>query len=116
MVPPHGDGSACRSCERCVVALFTGGINLPPAAVSPDEDLIFAEMDGTVCRRVGGQHRENNLLMLVSGNGPHQENVGLILAVLGEINAFGLFLDFVGPAILRSKGEPVWKLNYGTDL
>ena len=49
-------------------------------------------------------------------NGAHQKDVGLIVAVLGEEDALGLFLDFVGPTILGGQGEAIRKLHNGTNL
>ena len=42
--------------------------------------------------------------MLVTGEGSHQKDVGLVVAV-GEVNALGFFLNLVGPAILGGEGE-----------
>ena len=54
--------------------------------------------------------------MLVAGDGTHQKNVGLIVAVLSEVDALRLFFDFVGPTILRGQGETVGQLHHGTNL
>ena len=54
--------------------------------------------------------------MLVTGEGAHQKDVGLVVAVLGEVNALGFFLDLVGPAILGGEGEAVGQLDHRTHL
>ena len=54
--------------------------------------------------------------MFITRNGAHQEDVGLVVAVLAEIDPFGLFTDLVGPSILRSKGEAIGQHHDGTDL
>ena len=40
----------------------------------------------------------------------------LVVAVLGEVDAFCFFLDLVGPAVLRSQGEAIRKHHNGAHL
>merc|ERR1712100_935906 len=79
------------------------------AAVATHVDLVFAEVDVAVGGRIRRENREHDLLVLVTRNWSHQQDVGLLVAVLGEVNPFGLFLDLVGPAVLRRQGESVRK-------
>ena len=79
-------------------------------------DLVLTEVDVALGCRVGGQNRENNFLVLITGNRTDQKNVGLIVAVLGEVDPFGFFLDLIGPAILGGQGEAIRQLNDSTNL
>ena len=54
--------------------------------------------------------------MFVTRNGSHQQDVGLLVAVLGEVDPFGFFLDLVGPAVLRSQGEAIRKHHNSAHL
>jgi hypothetical protein len=79
-------------------------------------DLIFAEVDAAVRCWIRRQNREHDLLVLVAGDWTHQKNVGLIVAVLAEVNAFRLLTDLIGPAILRRQGEAVGEHHNGANL
>ena len=79
-------------------------------------DLVFAEVDVAVGGGIRGQNREDDLLVLVTRNRSHQQDVWLVVAVLGEVNAFRLFLDLVGPAVLRSQGEAIGKHHNSAHL
>ena len=79
-------------------------------------ELIFAEVDVAVGGGVGGQQREDHFLVLITGDRAHQKNVGLVVAVLREIDPFGLLFHLVGPALLRRKGEAIGQHHHRTDL
>ena len=96
-----GNGAAGRSRVDGVVALLTGGIHLATATVSTYVDLVLAEVDVAVGGGIRGQNREDDLLVLVTRNRSHQQDVRLVVAVLGEVDAFRLLLDLIGPAVLR---------------
>ena len=73
-------------------------------------------MDVAVGGRIRGEDRENDLLMLIAWNRSNEKNVGLIVAVLREINALGFLFDLVGPAVLWGQGEAIRQLDHGSDL
>ena len=54
--------------------------------------------------------------MLITWNRTDEKNVGLIVAVLREINTFGFLLDLIGPAVLWGQGEAIRQLDDSSNL
>ena len=79
-------------------------------------DLGFAVADGGISFRIRSQDREDDLLMVIAWQGTHQQDVGLILAVLGVIDAFGFFFELVAEAILRGQGVAIREHHYSTHI
>ena len=79
-------------------------------------ELGFAVADGGISFRIRGQDREDDFLVVITGQRAHQKDVGLIVAVLGVVDALGLFLEFVAEAILGGQGVAVRKHHHSTHV
>ena len=58
-------------------------------------ELDFAEMHRAIGAGIGREDRENDFLVLIARKRTHQENVGLVVGVLGVENSSGFFLELI---------------------
>ena len=74
--------------------------------------LVFAEVDAAVGGGIRRENRENDLLVLITGDRAHQQDVGLVVGILGVINAGSFLLQLLAEAVLRGKGEAIGKHHH----
>ena len=73
--------------------------------------LVLAEVDGAIAGGIGGEDREDDLLVLVARDRTNEQDVVLVLTPLGDIDACGFFLQLIAEAVCRGQLKPAGSIT-----
>jgi hypothetical protein len=57
--------------------------------------LVLAEVDAAVAGGIGGEDREDDLLVVITGQGTNQQDVRVVVVPGGDVDATGFLLELV---------------------